>query len=262
MNWAKYKSKIYFYKFWKMNEIKIINSLPPVTKFYCTIILVTSIIATQGPPLRDILYYIYLDYEYIFTSYQYWRLFTNIFFVGKISIHLFIFVFMVYINIKPVEEKYIILKSYAHFIMMILYLLIILNVLNIIAYIIFKTNYSYTLALQLIMSFIYIDSKRNPQKMVMLYIIRIKNCFLPYAMIVLNLINRSRIFDNIMGIIAGMIFHFIKDILTCKINMDILKTPKFLIDFFEKYYYHRLRENAENDDYDENENEVNHPHFY
>jgi len=68
----------------------------------------------------------------------------------------------------------------------------------------------------------------------------IKNALYPYALIVFNIVSGAGIYDNIIGIIAGNIYYFLVDVLPVQKNINILKTPKFLVDLLEKYYYSRL----------------------
>ena len=141
---------------------------------------------------------------------------------------------------KEVEQNAIVLRVYAKFIMMLFYLLSFLNIINIFSYRIFGFKPGFTLAQQLLLAFIYIDSKREPQKMINLYFLPIKNAFYPYALIVFNIVSGAGIYDNIIGIIAGNIYYFLTDVLPVQKNLNILKTPKFLVDLLEKYYYSRL----------------------
>ena len=83
--------------------------------------------------------------------------------------------------------------------MMIIYLLIFWNIINIISIItnkIFGFEVGFTLAQQLFLSYIYIDSKRQPQKIVILYFFKIKNCYFPNTLIILSIIFRGGIYDN------------------------------------------------------------------
>ena len=90
------------------------------------------------------------------------------------------------------------------------------------------------------LSFIYIDSKIQPQKIVALYFIRMKNAYFPYALIIFNIVSGGGIYDNIIGIIAGNIYYVLKEVLPVSKNLNILKTPKSFVDFIEKYYYNRI----------------------
>ena len=145
-------------------------------------------------------------------------------------------------NFKNQEQTAITLRAYATFIMMIVYLLIFLNIINIFSSKIFGFKVGFTLAQQLILSFIYINSKREPQKIVTLYFFRMKNCYFPYALILLNIVSGGGIYDNIIGIIAGNAYYVLADVLPVSKNLKLLKTPKFLVDLLEKYYYSRIRD--------------------
>ena len=236
-----------------MDEFKdFYFKLPPITRYYLTSLFITAIIATYIKSLQMVIYYIFLDYDLAFNSFQIWRLFTNVLFIGGFSSSFLFFIIMVYLNFKSAEQNSIILRSYAQFIMMIIYLLIFLNIINILSNKIFGFKVGFTLAQQLFLSYIYIDSKRQPQKIVTLYFFRMKNCFFPYALIVLNIVSGGGIYDNIIGIITGNIYYVLKDVLPVSKNLNILKTPKFLVDLVEKYYYSRLPRDEPNNENNNN----------
>ena len=224
-----------------MDEFKTFYfRIPPITRYYLTCVFITATIATYFKQLQIIIYYIFLDYELVFKNFQIWRLFTNILFVGGFSTSFLFFLVMIYMRFKDVEQNAIVLRVYAKFIMMLFYLLSFLNIINIFSYRIFGFKPGFTLAQQLLLAFIYIDSKREPQKMINLYFLPIKNALYPYALIVFNIVSGAGIYDNIIGIIAGNIYYFLTDVLPVQKNLNILKTPKFLVDLLEKYYYSRL----------------------
>ena len=214
--------------------------IPPITRYYLTCVFITATIATYIKPLQMVIYYIFLDYQLVFNYYQIWRLFTNILFVGGFSSSFLFFLIMIYLRFKEVEQNAIVLRVYAKFIMMLFYLLLFLNIINICSYKIFDIKPGFTLAQQLLLAFIYIDSKREPQKTINLYFLPIKNALYPYALIVFNIVSGQGIYDNIVGIIAGNVYYFLEDVLPVQKNIKILKTPKFLVDLLEKYYYSRL----------------------
>jgi Derlin-2/3 len=236
-----------------MDDFKTLYfKVPPITRYFLTSLFITAIIATYFKSLQIIIYYIFLDYDLIFKQFQIWRLFTNLFFIGGFSTSFLFFVVMVYMNFKAQEESSILLRAYAQFIMMLVYLLLFLNAINIISYKIFSIKPGFTLASQLILSLIYINSKREPQKQVTLYFFRMQNCYFPYALILLNIVSGGGIYDNIVGIIAGNIYFVLKDVLPMSKNLNILKTPKFLVDSLEKYYYSRLPRDEPNNNNNNN----------
>ena len=214
--------------------------IPPITRYYLTSVFITAIIATYFKQLQIVIYYIFLDYDLALKSFQIWRLFTNLLFVGGFSTSFLFFVVMIYMHFKNVEQNSIVLRVYAKFIMMLFYLLLFLNILNIFSYKIFGFKPGFTLAQQLLLAFIYIDSKREPEKMLNLYFLPIKNALYPYALILFNIVSGAGIYDNVIGIIAGNIYFVLTDVLPVSKNLNILKTPKFLVDFLETYYYSRL----------------------
>jgi Derlin-2/3 len=224
-----------------MDEFKTFYfRIPPITRYYLTCVFITATIATYIKPLQMLIYYIFLDYQLVLNNFQIWRLFTNILFVGGFSTSFLFFLIMIYMRFKEVEQNSIVLRVYAKFIMMLFYLLLFLNIINICSYKIFDIKPGFTLAQQLLLAFIYIDSKREPQKTINLYFLPIKNALYPYALIVFNIVSGAGIYDNIIGIIAGNIYYFLVDVLPVQKNINILKTPKFLVDLLEKYYYSRL----------------------
>ena len=224
-----------------MDEFKTFYfRIPPITRYYLTCVFITATIATYIKPLQMLIYYIFLDYQLALNNFQIWRLFTNILFVGGFSTSFLFFLIMIYMRFKEVEQNAIILRVYAKFIMMLFYLLLFLNIINICSFKIFDIKPGFTLAQQLLLAFIYIDSKREPQKTINLYFLPIKNALYPYALIVFNIVSGAGIYDNIIGIIAGNIYYFLVDVLPVQKNINILKTPKFLVDLLEKYYYSRL----------------------
>ena len=234
-----------------MDDFKTLYfQVPPITRYYLTSVFITATIATYFKSLQMFIYYIFLDYDLILKKFQIWRLFTNLFFIGGFSTSFLFFVVMVYMNFKSQEQTSIVLRAYAQFIMMIVYLLIFLNIINLFAYKIFAIKPGFTLASQLILSLIYINSKREPQKIVTLYFFRMKNCYFPYALILLNIVSGGGIYDNIVGIIAGNTYYVLKDVLPVSKNLNILKTPKFLVDSIEKYYYSRLPRDEPNNNND------------
>ena len=51
---------------------------------------------------------------------------------------------------------------------------------------------------------------------------------LPFALLFLSLITGGDIMTDIIGIISGHLYYYLKDIVPIYQNMDILKSPQFL----------------------------------
>lgn len=213
--------------------------IPLITRYTLTAIFGMATIATYISYLKFIIYFIFLDYNLALKKFQIWRLFTNVFYIGPFSSQFLFFMVMSYFNLAPLEKEAIATRTYATFIMMIFYLLSFLNIVNFSALKLFGYNSPFTLSFQLLLSLIYIGSKREPQKIVTLYFFRMKNCYLPFALIIMNIISGGGIYDNIVGIIVGNTYYVLEDVLPVNKNIRLLQTPKFLVDFLEKYYYSR-----------------------
>ena len=217
-----------------MDAKQLYFSLPPLTRYYLTIIFLLAFNLTYMPQFL-IVQHLILDYNKIFHKLQIWRLFTNLLIIGPFSTGFLFFCFFFYSNVRSLEIQAIKLRRYAEFIMMLFYITLSLNLINIITTYYFGFRSNFTLAHQLLYALVYIDSKREPQKNVMIYFITIKNCYVPYAFLLFSLITGGSIIENIIGIVAGHIYFFFKEIAPIQNGIDLLKTPKFLVDLSEKY---------------------------
>lgn len=105
------------------------------------------------------------------------------------------------------------------------------------------------LSYELLFCLIYINSKRNPDIIMMVWGSQIKSkliwtisksifkrniCFiiidayLPFAFLALSVLTGGDILSDIIGILSGHIFYFLKDIVPIQYQYDILKTPNLL----------------------------------
>ena len=214
-------------------------NLPPFTRYYLTIIALFAYSMSQKrrkKRRKNMFYHNFtLNYSLIFTKFQIWRLFTNLFIIGPFSPRFLFFCFFFYSNVRTMEKDYLQYRKYPEFIMMIIYLIIIINILNIFMIYYFNYKNSFTLAYQFLFSIIYIDSKKEPYKNVMMYFFEVQNSYVPYAFILINLFSGKNIIENIIGIIAGNIYYFLKEIVPIQKGIDILVTPKLIVDFSDSY---------------------------
>lgn len=144
--------------------------MPPFTKYFLGSVVLTSFLITY--PLFEFVPYVILDYSKAVFSLQIWRLFTNFVIVGKFSFSFIFFLLLFYQQIHALETKAILNKKYGDFIMMNLYIMGILLLIN------FVLQYKVFLSMELLFAFIYIDSKRDPDKMVSLWGFVMKSKFL------------------------------------------------------------------------------------
>ena len=156
-----------------MNNINNLNSvnepgigdaimkIPPFTRYYLGAVILTSFLITY--PIISIVPYMLLEYYDAFFKFQIWRLVTNFFIVGKFSFGFLFFMMLMYQQLNTIEKKTQQLNKYSEFVMLIFYLVAILLLLNLIF-----INKKF-LPMELLFSLIYVDSKRDPDKMVSLW---------------------------------------------------------------------------------------------
>jgi len=54
------------------------------------------------------------------------------------------------------------------------------------------------------------------------------DAYLPFAFLALSVLTGGDILSDIIGIVSGHIFYFIKDIVPIQYQYDIFKTPSFM----------------------------------
>ena len=219
-----------------MSEIKdFYYSIPPFSRYYLTTIFALSFMTTYMK--LGFIFYLILDYDLVFKKFQFWRLFTNIFVIGPFSMNFLMFCLMFYSIVVKSERQAIYIKRYAEFLMMIFYLIISINLLNYLSYLIFQIKPGFTLTNQFLHGLIYIDSKRDPERFSQIYFITIKNAYVPFCFMLFHILTGGSIYDDIIGILAGHIYFFLKDIIPITYHKDILVTPTYVIYLTDKLYY-------------------------
>jgi len=217
-----------------MKKKKLFNKLSPSIKVYSIIAFIISL-NLKSKSQNKFSDYLNLNYEKIFNKNQYLRFFTNIFILGELSRKTIFFNYFYYIHFSKIEFRAISLRRYAEYLMMIFYLLINLNIFNLFLVYVIKLKSFNTLAYQLLSSIIYINSQREPNKKVRIFMIKIENKYFPIFQIIIHIIEGISIIENLIGYASGYLFLLLKEEFPKKKKINILKTPKFLVDLTEKY---------------------------
>ena len=223
-----------------MSEIKeFYYSIPPFSRYYLSAIFALSFMLTymKSQRLISFISYLFLDFQLVFKKLQIWRLFTNLFIIGPFSMNFLMFCLMFYSIVVKSERQAIYIKRYAEFLMMIFYLIISLNLINYLSYIFFDIKPSVTLTGQFLHGLIYIDSKRDPERLSQIYFITVKNAYVPFCFMLFHILTGGSIYDDIIGILAGHLYFFLKDIIPITYHKDILVTPTYVIYLTDKLYY-------------------------
>ena len=80
---------------------------------------------------------------------------------------------------------------------------------------------------QFVMALIYIQSKREAAA-TPVFGFQVEGKYLPFALLAIHVLSGSNVIPDIVGILAGHIYYFMKDECPKKYGQDPLRTPKFL----------------------------------
>ena len=78
-----------------------------------------------------------------------------------------------------------------------------------------------------IFAMIYYWSRCEPEAPLSIWGFQVKGYQLPFALIFITLLMGGDVWKDILGLAAGHLYHFLKDVLPMEYRIEILKTPKF-----------------------------------
>jgi len=193
------------------------NSLPPVSKAYGTVCLLTTAVFQLGLLSP---YYIFLDYNLVVKQLQIWRLVTNFFFLGPFSINfavrlLLIARYGVQLERGPFERRT------ADFLWMMIF-----AAATLLAFAIVPALRSPFLGTSLVFMLPYIWAREYPNAQVNISgLFSLKGFYLPWVMLALNVIFGSPLLPDLMGIVVGHLYYFLTELHPRAGGRNILKTP-------------------------------------
>ncbi|KAK1264781.1 Derlin-1 [Acorus gramineus] len=196
------------------------NSLPPISKAYGTLCLLTTTLCQLG--ILDPIH-IALIFEYVYPHFQIWRLFTNFFFLGKFSINFGIRLLMiarygVQLEKGPFERRT------ADFLWMMIFGALSMLLLSAIPLLRFGF-----LGISLVFMLLYVWSREFPNAQINIYgLVSLKAFYLPWAMLALDVIFGSPLMPDLLGIIAGHLYFFLTVLHPLATGRNLLKTPRWV----------------------------------
>ncbi|KAK9266639.1 hypothetical protein L1049_021912 [Liquidambar formosana] len=196
------------------------KSLPPISKAYGTLCLLTTIACQLGlcHPAD-----IALMHELVFSRFQVWRLITNFFFLGKFSINFGIRLLMI-VRYGVQLEKGPFERRTADFLWMMIF-----GALSLLALSAIPMLWSPFLGISLVFMLLYIWSREFPNAQINLYgLVTLKAFYLPWAMLALDVIFGSPLLPDLLGIIAGHLYYFLTVLHPLSGGKNILKTPMWV----------------------------------
>ncbi|MQM07209.1 hypothetical protein Taro_040043 [Colocasia esculenta] len=193
------------------------NSLPPVSKAFGTLCLLTTV-ACQLKLVQ--FFHLALLYEEVFLRFQIWRLITNFFCLGPFSVNFGIRLLMIARYGVQLEKGPFDGRT-ADFLWMMMFGALSLLALSAIPLLRFPF-----LGISLVFMLLYVWSREFPNAQVNLYgLVALKAFYLPWAMLALDVIFGSPLMPDLLGIFAGHIYYFLTVLHPLSSGQNILKTP-------------------------------------
>ncbi|SCL99602.1 DER1-like protein, putative [Plasmodium chabaudi chabaudi] len=200
------------------------NNLPNVTKYMILIIFFVTLLITCN--LLNIVH-ILLDWNLIYNKYQIWRIFFNFFYVGNFSLS-WVFFMSLFAQFSSSLEKNEMFSTPGSYLYFITIHCVFLSVISILFY--WPRGYPF-LGNSLLFAIIYYWSRREAWSHVSIYFFTVKGYQLPFALIFLHLIMGQSLWGDIMGLLSGHFYYFLREILPREGGPNLVeKTPKI----FEK----------------------------
>jgi len=206
---------------------QFIKTIPPFTKHYmlgalaCAALLSFKLI--DGHKLA-------LTWSGVTENLYIWTPITNFLVVGTFSFGLLFRLYATYFAIGSLE-KYHSPNKYADFVYLILVCMGLIFVYSLIV------GQTAIMSHQFLMSLLYIYCKKEPlNKVRFMFGFVFKNAYLPWVLLVYEVLTNQPIVPLLIGIAAGHSYIVLKDILpTSQYRYNLLETPKFIKDLTAKY---------------------------
>jgi len=177
--------------------------IPPVTRMYLT----TSVLITVACSLELISpFTLYFNVHLIFLKWQVWRLFTNFFFFGAVSLDFFFHMFFLVRYCRLLEEGSFRGRT-ADFVMMMLFggtcMCFVAPFINIPPF----------LGSSLAFMMVYVWARRNEYvRMSFLGLFQFRAPFLPWVLLGFSLFLGNSPTIDLMGIVVGHTYYFLEDV--------------------------------------------------
>ncbi|CAD2217521.1 Derlin-2/3 [Angomonas deanei] len=199
-------------------------SLGIVTKACIAMVLGTALGITVG---YVNVYSLLLNSSAI-TSFQVWRFFTAAFFFGGFSFQWLMTVFS-FISFLRYNEESSFKGKPADFALAIVFVILVIGLLGI--YMGLPVTSS-----SLFLAVVWMYCKRNPTTNLGMFGFDFKASLFPWVLVAVNvLLVGSDILSNLLGIVAGHLYVFLKDVLPETHNLRLLETPLWLQRYFVAY---------------------------
>lgn len=219
--------------------IQAYMSMPPVTRFYTTACVLTTLavhLELVSP------FQLYFNPNLIFKKFQFWRLITTFLFHGPFSFNFMFNILFTYRHCAMLEEGAFRSRT-ADFLYMFIIGASLMCLMDFYVNILFL-GHAFTVML------VYIWSRQNEHVLMIFFgIFNIHAPYLPWVLFGFSFALGNTVLVDLLGIAVGHIYFYLETICPDRFGFRLLKTPRFLERLFE------IEEEEEEADLNENENE-------
>lgn len=205
-----------------MRELKYkFKSYPFFSKYYTLLILFLSILMSIDYFIvkLNIYRFIYLDFNKTFLKLQVWRPITSVFYTGIPSIGLIFHLLLTNISIYRLELEFKSRKEIDIYAVMVVYIYLITVVFGFI----FELQ---SISREFLMGFIFVECKIHSDEIKSIWGFNVKSKYVPYIFVLMQISLKGDIISDVVGIIVGYTYTYIKFDLKDKYSIDLLKTPQ------------------------------------
>jgi len=199
------------------------KNLPPVTKVYWTVAVVTTILSSIGAMNAM---WLYLDFDLVFKKFQIWRLLTNFIFFGNFSMP---FIFQVVLLVRYVgmlEEKFgRDVNGTAAMLTMLSFGIVSIWLL---AYTVLPVTYFF--GSSLVFMCIYVWSRSDPFAEIVFYGFSFRQWHTPFLFLVMGVLLGGNPLLDLLGIGLGHAYYFLTDMVPRNWGRTVIWTPNFMVD--------------------------------
>ncbi|XP_073127976.1 derlin-1.1-like [Henckelia pumila] len=196
------------------------NSLPPVTKTYAVVCLLTT-----GAYHLQLYHYqiIALFYSHVFLRFQIWRLITPFFFLGPFSLPFAVRLFTIlYYGVQLERGPYD--KRTADLVWMYIF-----GALSLLVIAAVPNFWSMFLGPSLVFVIVYVWSREFPNARVNVHgLFELKGFYVPWYMLAIDLLLGNSLKSGLKGIAAGHLYYFVTVLYPLSSGNNICKTPKWV----------------------------------
>eukprot|EP00043_Microstomoeca_roanoka_P018521 m.199540 g.199540 ORF g.199540 m.199540 type:complete len:243 (-) comp16846_c1_seq4:130-858(-) len=198
------------------------RNIPPITKALFTGVIVATLAGNFGFVNP---YALLLDFSAIWHSFQIWRPFTAVLFFGKLGFPFLVNLYFLYSYSTRIETG-LYDRRPADYVFMLLVQWITLLV---IAYFLSLP----IIGVPLVLAIMHVWCNVNPEVVVSFWFgTRFKAMYLPWVLMVFSILTGGSGMMELLGIVTGHVFYFIKYKWPELGGPSLLETPQFIRDFF------------------------------